>query len=177
MKKLSIIILSLALLFAASVTAFAGDTITSQGQSASAQVKGTYVQGGSSAIVYSVDITWGSMDFIYTDTAGGIWNPQTHNYDGGTQAGWNYSEGANRITVTNHSNAAVTVSLQYIPDSNYSNITASFSQPTLSLATAENTAFSQAPSGSSELTLAGELSSSTTTKTNIGVVTVTLGNS
>lgn len=68
------------------------------------------------------------------------------------------------------------MSLQYIPDSNYSNITASFSQPTLGLATAENTAFSQAPSGSSELTLAGELSSSTTTKTNIGVVTVTLGN-
>lgn len=176
MKKLLTIILSLALLSMASVTAFAANPITFEDGSDSADVKGTYVAGSSTAAVYSVDITWGSMEFTYTDASSGVWNPQTHKYDGATAtAGWSCEAGANKITVTNHSNVAVTVQLTYNPDIKYSDITGSFTKALLNLKTAEDTEFSNAPSGSAELTLSGGLSSDTSASTKIGTVTVTLG--
>ena len=60
MKKIFAIIISLALLSTASVTAFAASPITAKDGSDSAVVKGTYVAGDASATVYSVDIAWGS---------------------------------------------------------------------------------------------------------------------
>lgn len=175
MKKLLTIILSLALLSMASVTAFAASPITSEDGSDSADVKGTYVAGGSATTVYSVDITWGSMEFTYTDVSSGTWNPQTHQYDGAATAGWSCATDANKITVTNHSNAAVIAQLSYTPDAKYSGIAGSFTKETLALATAEDTEFSNAPSDSAELTLSGKLSSDTAASTKIGTVTVTLG--
>ena len=62
MKKIFAIIISLALLSTASVTAFAASPITAKDGSDSAVVKGTYVAGDASATVYSVDIAWGSME-------------------------------------------------------------------------------------------------------------------
>ena len=59
MKKIFAIIISLALLSTASVTAFAASPITAKDGSDSAVVKGTYVAGDASATVYSVDIAWG----------------------------------------------------------------------------------------------------------------------
>lgn len=64
MKKIFAIIISLALLSTASVTAFAASPITAKDGSDSAVVKGTYVAGDASATVYSVDIAWGSMDLL-----------------------------------------------------------------------------------------------------------------
>lgn len=176
MKKVLTIILSLALLSMASVTAFAASPITSVGGSDSADVKGTYVAGGTAATVYSVDIAWGSMDFTYTDASQGTWNPENHQYDGAVAANWSCETDANKITVTNHSNAAVIAQFSYAPESGYNGINGAFSNETLNLGTAVGTEVSSAPSGSVTLSLTGELSSETAANTKIGTVTVTLGN-
>ncbi len=175
MKKVLTIILTLALLSMTSVTAFAASPITANGGSDSADVKGTYVAGGTATTVYSVDITWGSMDFTYTDASQGTWNPQTHQYDDAASAKWSCAADANKIEVTNHSNAAVNAQFSYASESGYSGINGTFSKNTLNLDTAVGTAFSSAPSGSVTLSLTGELSSETAANTKIGTVTVTLG--
>lgn len=107
MKKLLVIILSVAMLCTASVAAFAANPIRSIGGTDSVNVSGTYVPGSATSTVYYVDITWGSMEFTYTDAAEGTWNPQDHTYDNSTAAAWSCADGANKITVTNHSNAPV----------------------------------------------------------------------
>lgn len=176
MKKVLTIILTLAMLSMTSVTAFAASTITSIGGSDSADVKGTYVAGGTATTVYSVDITWGSMDFTYTDASQGTWNPQTHQYDGATPAKWSCEADANKIEVTNHSNTAVIAQFRYASESGYSGINGTFSKNTLNLDSAVGTEVLDAPSGSVTLSLTGELSSDASASTKIGSVTVTLGN-
>ena len=176
MKKVLAIILSLALLSMVSVTAFAASPITSIGGSDSADVKGTYAAGSAATTVYRVDIAWGSMAFTYTDASQGTWNPENHQYDGAGTGTWSCAEGADKITVTNHSNAAVIAQFSYTPESGYNVINGTFSNETLNLATAVGTAVANAPSGSVTLSLTGELSSATAANTKIGSVTVTLGN-
>lgn len=182
MKKISAVILTLALFFMTSVTAFAANTITAVSGSDSAEVKGTYNAGSAAATVYSVDITWGSMDFTYTDASTGTWNPATHQYDNISAAKWSCSEGADKISVTNHSNAGITVQLGYEQGTGYNGISGSFSDnngiviTNLKLGSAVGTKPENAPSASAVLGLNGELSSDKTTATAIGKVTVTLVN-
>lgn len=182
MKKISAVILTLALFFMTSVTAFAANTITAVSGSDSAVVRGTYNAGGTVATVYSVDITWGSMDFTYTDASTGTWNPATHQYDNNSAAKWSCSEGADKISVTNHSNEGITVQLGYEPGTGYNGISGSFSDnngtaiTNLTLGSAVGTEPGSAPSASAVLGLNGELSSDNTTATAIGKVTVTLVN-
>lgn len=58
--------------------------------------------------IVSVDITWGAMEFTYSD---GTWNAETHTYEGG---GWMPDEtDGNRITTHNNGNVAVSVSYRY----------------------------------------------------------------
>lgn len=176
MKKIFAVILTLALLSMATVTAFA-DNIDTIGESGSAEVKGTYAAGGSSATVYSVDITWGSMEFTYTDATAGTWNPAVHKYDGAEEAKWSCAAGADKIEVTNHSNADVTVNFSYASEDAYNGIIGTFSDNSqMKLDSAENTEFSNAPSGSVTLGLEGALYSGATQNTKIGTVTVTLAN-
>lgn len=69
--------------------------------------------------VISVDLEWGSMEFVYTPEQT-IWNPDTHEYetvlneDGSSAAGWSVAEGSsNHITITNHSNVPVEAVLDF----------------------------------------------------------------
>ena len=58
--------------------------------------------------IVSVEITWGAMEFTYSD---GIWNAETHTYEG---EGWVPDEtGGNKITAENNGNVAVSVSYCY----------------------------------------------------------------
>ena len=61
--------------------------------------------------VVSVDLSWQAMEFTYTPSSKGTWNPNTHSYDGGTEASW--SSTSNQITVTNHSNVGITTSFAF----------------------------------------------------------------
>lgn len=172
MKKTVFVILTIALLCAMPMSAFAASPITSKGGSDSAPVKGTYVAGGS-ATVYSVDITWGSMEFTYTDASEGVWNPATHTYSGATKAAWTCADGANSITVTNHSNAGVTAALSFEHADGYNGISGTFTADTLMLETAVGTARAEAPAKSAKLNLTGSLPSDASNVI-IGTVTVTL---
>lgn len=179
MKKLLVIILSVAMLCTASVAAFAANPITSitdGWNSDSFDVNGTYVPGSTTSTVYYVDITWGSMEFTYTDAAEGTWDPQNHKYTGSTPAAWSCEDGANKITVTNHSNAPVKATLKYETATGFDAITGTFDNGTLNLATAVGTAKDNAPAATALLTLSGALSKDTAANTKIGTVTVTLGN-
>ena len=63
--------------------------------------------------VTSVDIAWGSMEFIYTEDETG-------------KGAWGSPDGANRIAVTNTGNTAVTVTAAYIQAEGYEEIEGKF---------------------------------------------------
>lgn len=66
---------------------------------------GTFTRGQSDVIC--VEITWGAMEFTYTD---GVWNPETLTYAAG---GWKAADGSDGITVKNTGTKDVTVSYEY----------------------------------------------------------------
>ena len=70
------------------------------------------------ADIVSVDITWTSMEFTYTD---GVWNPETHDYNYG---GWSVTGGT--VTVKNTGNVTVTASFDYVSESNVTGIVGGF---------------------------------------------------
>lgn len=144
-------------------------------------VIGSYEDGQPAETVYQIDISWGSMEFTYTGAGEGTWNPDTHTFSGGTAAGWSCDTDANKVTVTNHSNTAISATLSYAAASSYSTVTGSFSETSgvandsiINLATAEGTTVANAPKAEAFLQLSGALNSSVTTKTVIGTATVTL---
>ena len=69
--------------------------------------------GGSSVVtdVVSVDILWEAMEFVYTPSSRGEWDPDSYTYVGGTSASWTST--TNTITVTNHSNVGVTAAFRF----------------------------------------------------------------
>ena len=77
-------------------------------------VTGTYAGGEEPETVISVDIEWGSMDFVYVPVM--EWNPVTHTYESaeGSSGTWELAEGKNNhVRVTNHSNADIDVSFRF----------------------------------------------------------------
>ena len=173
MKKLISIFLVLALLICMNTTSFAAEIGVREG-STSKDVKGTYVPGGDTATIYSVDVAWGSMEFTYTDTFIGVWNPDLHEYEGRIEAAWSCDTDANKLTVTNHSNTSVYVSLEYTPGKDFDGISGNFSKEHFSLATAEGVTRENAPTENSLLTLSGALGYGSGEPAVIGFVTVAL---
>lgn len=178
MKKKTALVLTLAMVFSLAPLSAYADTISAVGGTASCDVKATYTtdtSGGAGGTVYSVDIAWGDMAFTYT-AAAGIWDPATHTTTSATGGVWtvNNTDG-DKLTVTNHSNTAVTATFSYAAASGYDGISGSFDKTSLDLATAFGTEVSNAPKDSAVLTLSGALDSSTTANTKIGTITVTLG--
>lgn len=77
-------------------------------------VYGNYEGSEEAEPVISVDIEWGSMDFVYTPYE--EWNPDTHTYEPaeGYTGTWELAYGKNNhIRVVNHSNADVDVSFRF----------------------------------------------------------------
>jgi hypothetical protein len=86
--------------------------------------------------VFSVDITWGNMTFVYSKTGTLTWDPSSKQYTGGTGA-WapaadsdvnndGIVDTSNLFTVTNNSNVAVLAEFNYVKptaeDSIYKNV-------------------------------------------------------
>ena len=105
MKKTISVLLALVLILAMSTTAFAA-TIESSPGSQDIDVNAKYVDGVSAPTKYSVDVSWGAMEFTYTVSGTKTWDPETHTYTASTQPAWTAS--GNTITVTNHSNTDIT---------------------------------------------------------------------
>lgn len=146
-------------------------------------VLGTY-QGAAADTVYQVDITWGSMEFTYIDGGKGTWNPITHSYEGQSQGTWSCEDGANVITVSNSSNAAVEVGLSYTAGADRKDITALFAGEdgtavtTLNLGSADNglgeNGAGKATVGWCSLEITGGSLKAEDTNVTLGTVSVTL---
>ena len=89
-----------------SLTMGSAQTLT-PGESASIPLYGIYEPMAAEDTVYSVSVTWGDMEYTYSEGEKGTWDPSTHTYQNGTSSGWNWQDESNIITITNHSNAAV----------------------------------------------------------------------
>lgn len=172
MKKFIAIILSVMLICSLSVTAFAQ---TTTGEDVSKDVKAKYVDGVATPEVCSVDVSWGAMEFTYSESGTKTWNPQTHEYTYNTTAGW--SANGNTVSVTNHSNKAVTASLKFEALPEYSEkIRGLFDKAELLLASAENTDVENAPKDTATLSLEGTVGNELTEFTKVGSITVALNN-
>lgn len=172
MKKSAIALMGLACTLAVSSFAFASSPITSVDGTGTQDVMGQYHTDGAAATVYSVDVAWDSMEFTYTVASEGTWNPSTHRFDSATEGSW--SETNNTVKVTNHSNAAVNVTVTYAAEDSYRGIAGSFSNGSFRLATAEDTEVGNAPSQTAALTLSGALDKSVTNSTKLGTATVAI---
>lgn len=113
--------------------------------------------------VTSVDITWGAMEYEYTD---GAWNTQTHSYDG---AGW-ADNGSGFVTVKNTGTSSTTAAFFYSTDR--SDITGSFTDGTTAITGAVDVASGMETTV--YLVLSGK-PAETLSSTKIGTVTVTIG--
>lgn len=172
MKKFVSIFLTLALFLAMNTTAFAA-TIESSPDSQDIDVNAKYVGGVSVPTRYSVDLTWGAMEFTYTVSGTKTWDPESHTYTTSTQPVWTAS--GNTITETNHSNTDITASFAFSALTAYNTVTGSFSSASLTLPTAEGKAVNDAVlTGQTSFTLGGTLASDITDFTNVGTVIVTI---
>lgn len=132
--------------------------------------------------VYYVDVTWGDMEFSYNaGTVKKVWDPSKHTYTEvvvSSDGEWNCASGANKITISNRSNKAITASVSAEIDKDYSGIEASIDNETITLEDASKGAtFTDAgtPSvGSAKVTLSGKLTNEKANKTEIGNVKITI---
>lgn len=62
---------------------------------------------------YSVDLAWSDMTFTYTREETLTWNAKDHSYKSRSSGKWDKTKGI--ITVTNHSNVDVQVTITYTP--------------------------------------------------------------
>lgn len=170
MKKLLVLSLAIVMMFAMASTCFAVTANTTT--PATNNVTATYQKGGTSEKIYSVDVQFGAMSFTYTGASEGTWNPATHNYDDIDEATWGDNTTA-AIKVTNHSNAAVAVSVTYAKAAGYEgSVTAEISGGTFDLDSAVGTTFANAPSKTATLTIGGTATNEAAT--HVGTVTVSI---
>jgi hypothetical protein len=114
-KKLISGAMALVLLASLPMTSLAADNATlGENGSQNIDVHGTYDKG-TTKTVYSVEVSWGSMEFTYSEGSLGTWQPGDHTYSGAAGASWSCEADANKVTVVNHSNAAVTAQLSFDP--------------------------------------------------------------
>lgn len=112
MKQALSLILVVLMLMAVSTVVFAAEP----GESENIDVTGKYNSTVTEGTVYSVDIVWEDMTFTYNETTEKVWNAADHSYTTTTTGVWDKTTA--KITVTNHSNAAVTATLTYSAEAN-----------------------------------------------------------
>ena len=101
LKKFAAVTLALMLIVTLAVSVSA-EPVSGKTGSKTIDVNARYTSGALTPKVYSVDVTWGKMEFTYSVSGTREWNPETHEYADKTSAGWK-AEG-NDVTVVNHSN-------------------------------------------------------------------------
>ena len=180
MKKTFAILLAVALMVTLSITAFAENINTSTGSS-SADVKAKY-NASTPADAYSVDITWGAMEFDY-NAGGQKWDADAHKYvaDETAPAAWAVHNSSNTISLENNSSKAIDASFAFNADSSYSSITGEFTYNAQKLTSALTLAKPAEDTDAVQYVVSfmpsGALASthSTSSYAKIGSITVTLG--
>lgn len=174
MKKLIALVLALTLVLSA--TAFAA-TLDNDTKTTTKDVTAKYVAGKKAETVYSVGITWEDLSFTYHGLTEGTWDADTHKYTGTITEGWDESKGT--ITVTNHSNTAITVTPSYKASDDYEAVSMKFDGLTEDKLIVENAdagvgKTGAAKTGTITVTPYGELPEGTAENTVIGTITVTI---
>lgn len=180
MKKIFALILAVMMIATMSVTAFAAEspaTVTTDNGEVEIAVNGTYSAGGTAETKISVVVSWDAMTFTYTEGSQGTWNPETHSYDGTTDGGWSTETAT--ITVTNHSNAAITATCSF--EATATGVVGKFdgeTTKTLTVASADADAYRTAVEGvypaPSESTEFGISGAAITENAALGTITVTI---
>lgn len=179
MKKLFCFLMVVAMLATVSATAFAATVETANG-SDSADVKAKY-NSTTPAAVYSVDVTWGAMEFDY-NAGGQKWDTENHKWvaDEAAPAGWEVKNSSNTITLANHSSKAVDATFEFVANAEYTDLGGSFTYNNAALnaalelelphadTAAKNYVVSFNPNGSIPAT------HSATAYAKIGTITITL---
>lgn len=175
MKKLTAVLLSLALSASLCVTAFAAAGTATKEAPATQEIEvdAKYSDTTETPDVYSVEVAWGKMEFTFEKSGSRIWNADSHTFSDSTTAAWNAD--GNDVTVTNHSNKEVNVAFAFTKDSTISDaLTGTFNIPAKTLAAGVEGKRAEADQVTALLTLSGALSASRTNLTKVGSVTVTL---
>jgi len=176
MKKFFAISLALVMVLALSVTCFAAYTPTMDAlaDTATKDVTVTYVAGGTSAEIYAVDVVFDDMSFTYTAASEGTWDPSTHTYKDIDAAEWNKTSAA--ITVTNHSNVAIDVTVSYEKADGYTGAVApSITNGEFELARATaGSEFAAAPTATATLNIGAGVPVSGNENLTIGTITVAI---
>ena len=134
-------------------------------------ITGIYQDGVPSGDVISVDILWDEMDFTYTAPSQGTWNVTNHKYENATAGGWAATNGTDpKITVKNHSNTAVKANFAFT--TGIVGLNGSFTERTLTLATAEGTEVTNPPKAETSFSVSGTAIDKDDT---LGTITVTVG--
>lgn len=125
MKKLFCILMAVAMMTIISSNTFAATIETSTGTD-SADVKAKY-NSTIPADVYSVDVTWGAMEFDY-NAGGQKWDTETHKWVANEEApaGWEVKNSSNTITIANHSSKAVNANFAFSANSEYTALEGGF---------------------------------------------------
>ena len=165
MKKLFTLVLAIAMIATMSVSAFAA---TSNGGNTTITVKGTYNGSDAAGDTISVDVAWGEMEFTYTPASQGSWDPATHTYKDATTAGW--TANGNTITVTNHSDVAITASFTFAKAEG-TNVEGSFTADSLDLNRAEAGSALDSQKGEVTFSITGGSIAATT---DLGTITVNI---
>ncbi len=171
MKKIIVVTLALvmALMMCASAFAVEHTQTGTQDIDVKAQYSGTITTPNK----VCVDITWGKMEFTYSEAGTKDWDATKHEYTNNTSDTWT-GEG-NTVTVINHSNIPLTISLEFKADATYSLVTGSFGEKaSFDLDSAVNTKYDEAPKDTATLTLDGQLADTVSQMTKIGSITVTI---
>ena len=175
MKKILALTLAFAFLAFVSVSAFAAD-ITSNGGEEEIDVQAKYENNVETADVYSVDITWGAMEFTHSVDGSRVWNADEHRYIVSETEAWSAS--GNTITVVNHSNVSIKAQFTYTADTAHSGVTGTFDKANITLPSAVGVGTDaeslKTVTGTAALTLGGTLANSTTTLTRVGKIKVTI---
>lgn len=166
MKKIVSLCLALALVMSLGITAFANETDVGLGDYSTA-VTGSTVNSTTGGTVFSVDITWSDMDFIYHGAQAPVWDAENHTYTEGAAAYW---EGWGHIKVANNSNAGITATPSYTAAAGYEDATMRFDTDKLCVGTAE---FGEQRANAIYVTPTGSLPNDTQDKT-IGTITITI---
>ena len=178
MKKILATVLALAMVFSLSVSALAApvelkdaeDPSQSVANPISGSVEVTVNEGVDTGVVYSVTVAWDDTSVVYQKEGKGTWNPSTHEYDNATEDGWTTNNTAS-VTVTNHSNAAVTATIA--TDVMNTGTTYTFSDSgTFNLATAEGTLVAEAPKDTFTITAGGTPTAGGTDTFNVTITAV-----
>lgn len=115
MKKALSLILALAMVMSLAITAFAAETIAPSGNNGSMDVGADYVAGSNvnAGEITAVTLTWTAVNPKFTDgNTTYTWDAQNHKYVA-NKANGSWANGSFTVTVTNHSNVAITATAAY----------------------------------------------------------------